>query len=144
MKKQIEKIFTNQDCYIVGSWNIKGIESNDIDILVLFDEPITITQLQAYRKELKKLGEEYQLIPNFKKDNKNLTKEFPYYNIKTGEKSEVKRKDLTDEEYDVLKNRLYSTLSKRQKFFDSLIDDRAKQKELTLEERIKKLEDAVM
>jgi hypothetical protein len=104
----------NKPIYIVGSYCIEGIKSNDIDILVLFNKPITRQKYRKYKYEIKKINPNLQFIPNFSNtfDNK-----LPHINLNDlNNKIIIKYNELTEEEYDILKQNMHYELYHRKDF----------------------------
>jgi thiamine monophosphate synthase len=120
IKEAINNIFPNNETYIVGSSCIKNVKANDIDILVLYDKAITKKEWQRIHKETRQAlkGVNFGLIINFKEDNLYLKEEFPYIDLKTDDEKLIDRNEMTQEEYDVLKNKLHLTRYKASRFIE--------------------------
>lgn len=121
-KKEIDKIKTaipNYQCFIVGSRTIKNIKSNDTDVLVLIDKPITKEEMNKIRKDFYSIcpQPEYSLLFNWSKDNKKIKETFPYYDLKTDDFKYEDREQMTIEEYEILKNRLAMSRLKTRRFY---------------------------
>ena len=123
LKSCVTELLHEYECYVVGSWCIKGVEPNDIDVLILADSPI---KLSEYRRLLlafqRKMGYGYSSIFQMKWDNNDL-QEYPHYNLKTDEHNFLYRNKLNDNEYIVLKAKMHSTMPRVGLFVDTLIRD---------------------
>jgi len=121
-KKQLDKIkkaIPDYQCFIVGSSTIKNVISNDVDVLVLIDKPITRKELKEIRKNFYKIcpREEYSLLFNWAKDNEKIKKTFPYYDLKTDDYKYADKDKMTIGEYEILKMKLFNTRIKTNRFF---------------------------
>ena len=120
----IKKVFPNNDCYFIGSFCIDNVEKSDIDILVLFDNPIDVTTLRTRREQISLVDDRLQLMCCFKSDEKDL-KTIPYISMQnTKDKKIVNRKDFTEKSYQDYKSELCTHLWKKRKFNKAIIKDK--------------------
>lgn len=133
LETSLSEVFngTGVEYYIVGSQLIDNIKSNDIDVLLCYDDPINIAELRATRKviwqKMNADGLRYNLIFNFKADNTKLKSDYLYYDIINKDSSKVDYKTMGEKDYTALKLHLRKTLPFRSKFYKSII----KSKEVT-------------
>ena len=135
----VKKIFPNNDCYFMGSFCIDNIGKSDIDIIVLFDEPITVTELITRREQVALVDERLQLMCCFINDESDL-KTLPYISMQNiKDRKIVDRNDFTKKSYQDYKDELYTHLWKKKKFNKAVIKDKDRNTNrlLPLKERLK-------
>lgn len=122
--KVVNKLFPNNDCYIVGSSLIEGHQFQDVDILVVYKQPITITEKRItsriFRESVQNRSIYFALIMNLEEDNKSLM-DYPHYNIKTKECKVVNKEQFSDEEYEAFRKWQKDTIKFKKIFNNKLI-----------------------
>ena len=123
---KIKSAIPDLQCFIVGSRTIENVKSNDVDVLVLVESPLSKEETKSMRRTFYAICPkgEYSLVFNWAKDNTRLKELFPYYDLKTDDHKYVDRDKMTFEEYDILKMRLYNTRFKAKRFYKENADGR--------------------
>ncbi len=122
--KIIQDLFPHNNCYIVGGSVIEGHNFADVDILVIYKNPISIVEKRItsklFRELVKGRSVKFSLIMNLEEDNKSLA-DYPHYNIKTKKCRIVNKEQFSDKEYESFRKWQKETIKFKKVFNEKLI-----------------------